>query len=242
MKNNLLKRVFVILIITTILASTGVYIIAYFSFSNTRPVVFSLALSIGFVALISLTSFFCISKISGPHIKKLVYTDFLTGFENRMSFEQRLRECGDLAEKGEYVTLLIFDVNNVKDINDEQGSKAGDAYIKGTADLIVENLKGAGPLYRIGGDEFASIIVGKDEKSIGVIMSALRTERRLVEKDQRFSCACGAAMYTEGVDTTLRDVFRRADESMHREKKLQKAIERRYCSTPFAKRGTKKLS
>jgi len=195
----------------------------FLSFTNPRSLIFGLALSVGLVVIISLISYLSMNRVSEPYFKKLAYTDFLTGYENRMSFEQRLRECGNLAEKGEYVTLIICDVNNLKTINDTQGHKAGDAYIKSTADIIVDNLKGAGLLYRIGGDEFASIIVGKDERGIGVIMSALRTERRLAIKGQRFSCACGAAMYTEGVDATLRDVFKRADESMYKEKKRQKA-------------------
>ena len=195
----------------------------FLSFTNPRSLTFGLALSGGLVVIISLISYLSMSRASEPYFKKLAYTDFLTGYENRMSFEQRLRECGDLAVKGEYVTLIICDVNNLKVINDTQGHKVGDAYIKSTADLIVDNLKGAGPLYRIGGDEFASIIVGKDERGVGAIMSALRTERRIAVKGQRFSCACGAAMYTEGVDATLRDVFKRADESMYKEKKRQKA-------------------
>ena len=195
----------------------------FLSFTNTRSIIFGLALSGGLVIIISLISYLSMSRASEPYFKKLAYTDFLTGYENRMAFEQRLRECGDLALKGEYVTLIICDVNNLKVINDTQGHKVGDTYIKSTADMIVDNLKGAGPLYRIGGDEFASIVVGKDERGIGVIMSALRTERRLVVRGQRFSCACGAAMYTEGVDVTLRDVFKRADESMYKEKKRQKA-------------------
>jgi diguanylate cyclase (GGDEF)-like protein len=139
-----------------------------------------------------------------------------------MAFEHRLREAGNLADKGEKVTLLIFDVNNLKTINDTQGHKAGDDYIKATADILNSNLRGSGSTYRIGGDEFASIIVGKDEEYIKVLMKSLREENRAAIKGQNFSCACGAAMFTPGIDTTLRDVFKRADEAMYKEKKRQK--------------------
>jgi len=221
MKDKLIKRMYVILIVATLLASCGIYAIVFLLTGGSF--IRSIVLSGGLLIIISLISYLSMSRALESFFTKLAYTDFLTGYENRMSFEQRLRECGDLAEKGEYVTLIICDVNNLKKINDTQGYKVGDAYVRETADMIADNLNGAGPLYRIGGDEFASIIVGKDERGIGVIMSALRTERRMAVKEVRFSCACGAAMYTEGIDTTLRDVFKRADESMYKEKKRQKA-------------------
>ena len=141
-----------------------------------------------------------------------------------MAFEHRLREAGDHANKGEKVTLIIFDVNNLKTINDTQGHKVGDAYIKSTADILHSNLRGTGALYRIGGDEFATIIVGKDEDFIREIMKALRAEKRAAVRGQNFSCACGAAMFTPGIDKTLRDVFKRADDAMYVEKKRQKGL------------------
>ena len=141
-----------------------------------------------------------------------------------MAFEHRLREAGNLADKGERVTLIICDVNNLKVINDTQGHKVGDAYIKSTSDILHSNLRGSGPLYRIGGDEFASIITGKDEDFIRDVMNSLRAENRIAVKGQRFSCACGAAMFTPGIDKTLRDVFKRADDAMYMEKKRQKSL------------------
>jgi diguanylate cyclase (GGDEF)-like protein len=190
---------------------------------NERSLTYGLFLAGGLLLILSVTSYLSLNRASEPYFKKLAYTDFLTGYENRMAFEHRLREVGDLADKGEKVTLLIFDVNNLKTINDTQGHKAGDEYIKATADIIHSNLHNSGALYRIGGDEFAAIIVGKDENYIKEVMKALRNENRMAVKGQNFSCACGAAMFTPGIDTTLRDVFKRADEAMYIEKKRQKA-------------------
>jgi len=191
---------------------------------NEQALTYGLFLAGGLLLIISVTSYLSLNRASEPYFKKLAYTDFLTGYENRMAFEHSLREAGNLADKGEKVTLIIFDVNNLKTINDTQGHKVGDAYIKSTADIINSNLRGAGSLYRIGGDEFASIIVGKDEDFIRDVMKALRAENRVAVKGQNFSCACGAAMFTPGIDTTLRDVFKRADEAMYVEKKRQKGL------------------
>jgi len=195
----------------------------FLSHTNTRALTYGLFMSVGFLLIISLISYLSLSRASEPYFKKLAYSDFLTGYENRMAFEQRLRECGDLVEKGERVTLIICDVNNLKTINDTQGHKVGDTYIMNTADVIADNVGDIGSLYRIGGDEFAVIIAGSGENEINELMTALREERTQVVRGQQFSCACGAATFTKGLDNTLRDVFKRADDAMYEEKKRQKA-------------------
>jgi len=140
-----------------------------------------------------------------------------------MAFEHKLRECGDMADEGKNVTMLIFDVNNLKTVNDTEGHEAGDKYLKNTADIIHENLKGRGPLYRIGGDEYAVIFADRTEREIEDVLNSLRNEKRMAYKKQPFSCAFGAATFQKGVDETLRDVFKRADEEMYKHKKQMKA-------------------
>jgi len=191
--------------------------------SSTRALNYGLILSGGLLLVISLISYLSMSRATEPYFKKLAYTDVLTGYENRMAFEHRLRECGALIDKGKQVTLIICDVNSLKYINDTYGHKLGDAYLKNTADILFDNLRGAGPLYRIGGDEFASIVVGRDDRYVGSLMISLRMESRMAVKGFPFSCACGSATFTPGLDGTLRDVFKRADDVMYEEKKRQKA-------------------
>ena len=198
--------------------------VGFLSSSNTLSLTYGLAMSAGLLIIISIISYLSMNRASEPYFKKLAYTDFLTGYENRMAFEQRLRECGKIADTGEYVTLVICDVNNLKKINDTQGHKAGDTYIQNTADIISARVKKMGSLYRIGGDEFAVIIVGCNENEIDELMSDLRNEQSYAFKNQPFSCACGAATFKLGTDKSLRDVFKRADDAMYIEKKRQKGI------------------
>jgi len=192
--------------------------------TNRLSLMYGIFMSVGLLIIISFISYLSLNRASEPYFKRLAYTDFLTGYENRMAFEQKLRECGDLAEIGELVTLIICDVNNLKTVNDTLGHKVGDTYIKNTADIIDYNLMGDGFLYRIGGDEFAVITIGKKEKEVEKLMSALREEDSIVIKGHKFSCACGAATFTKGLDESLRDVFKRADDAMYIEKKRQKSI------------------
>jgi len=191
--------------------------------AHRQTTIFSFALSGGLLAVISVIAFVSMSRVSEPFYKKLAYTDLLSGYENRMAFEHKLRECGDMADEGKNVTMLIFDVNNLKTINDSEGHEAGDKYLKNTADIIFENLKGRGPLYRIGGDEYAVIFADRKESEIEDVINSLRNEKRPAYKKQPFSCAFGAATFEKGKDETLRDVFKRADEEMYKDKKRQKA-------------------
>jgi len=192
--------------------------------TNTLSLTYGLVMSIGLLILISIISYLSMNRASEPYFKKLAYTDFMTGYENRMAFEQRMRECGKIADNGEHVTLVICDVNNLKTINDTQGHKAGDTYIQKTADIIASKINKVGSLYRIGGDEFAVIIVGSNDNEIEALMTELREEKSIAIKGQPFSCACGAATFTAGTDKSLRDVFKRADDAMYREKKRQKGL------------------
>ncbi|MCL1880797.1 MAG: diguanylate cyclase [Oscillospiraceae bacterium] len=194
--------------------------------SNRIAAIYSLAFSSVLIMLFSVIAYLSMTKASEPFYKKLAYTDVLTGHENRMAFEHRMRECSVLAERGESITMIVCDVNNLKVVNDVQGHKAGDAYLKITADIICEHLPKGSPFYRIGGDEFATIMVGLKEHEIKSIMLALDNETRMTVKDQPFSCACGEAVYDPSIDDEeggLKNTFKRADEVMYEVKKRQKA-------------------
>jgi len=192
--------------------------------SHTQAALYSLVLSAALLALISIVAYVSMSRVTESTYKKLAYTDILTGFENRMAFEHRLRECGDLAEQGRSVTMIICDINNLKVVNDTLGHEAGDAYIKNTANLIAENIGRNIPLYRIGGDEIASILIDKKEAELERIMQKLQDEQRPAFKKHLFSCACGRASFDPSLDESLRGTFKRADEAMYAAKIRQKGL------------------
>ena len=194
--------------------------------SHNTAALYSIALSGALIFLMFIIAFLSMSRTTEPYYKKLAYTDILTGYENRMAFEHKLRECHAIVQKGKEVALIICDVNNLKTINDEKGHKAGDAYIKSTADTIYNVLSGKGNLYRIGGDEFACIISDRKQAEINKIMDSFEVERKTSKSKYPFDCACGTASYTEGVDSSMRDLFKRADEAMYQEKLRQKGSAR----------------
>jgi len=192
--------------------------------SYRRMALYSLALSGALIVLFSIIAFLSMNRATEPFYKKLAYMDLLTGFENRMSFEQRLREAGTQVDRGKSITLMIFDVNNLKVVNDTLGHKQGDIFLKNTADILAQHIGDAGPLYRIGGDEFATVLGDNGESESERILTGIRAEVSPVLKNQLFSCASGAATYDKNIDRNLRDVFSRADHAMYNEKRRQKSL------------------
>ena len=190
--------------------------------SYRQALVYSLAISAGLIILFCLAAYLSLHKMQEPYYKKLAYTDYLTGLENRMAFEQKLLQCETLIAEKKTVTFMIFDLNNLKTVNDTLGHKAGDQYIKNTALTIAEILKDAGEVYRIGGDEFAAILIDCAEEQAETLLETLRNEKRQVVKNVPFSCAAGASTFKFGADNNLRDVIDRADNNMYGEKKRQK--------------------
>jgi diguanylate cyclase (GGDEF)-like protein len=93
-------------------------------------------------------------------IEKLIYTDILTGFENRQGFEYHKKNL----EANRYSIIFIsFDLDNLKKINDNPdfqkgGHKKGDEYILSFVNFVNKSFRTDDPKFRLGGDEFLIII------------------------------------------------------------------------------------
>ncbi len=128
--------------------------------------------------------------------------------------------------------MVMVDMNNLKRINDEFGHKAGDAYITGCCRMICDTFKHS-PVFRIGGDEFVSILMGSDfeahTKLVEQLRSAFAARYSQEELDPwlRCSASVGMAELSEG-ETTLESAFKRADEAMYEEKKHFRSLHESY--------------
>lgn len=99
-------------------------------------------------------------------IKKMATTDAVTGLSNRHVFEQALASEVERAERlGLYVSLIIFDIDGFKEFNDTYGHPAGDARLKGMAEIVKANLRKYDIAARYGGDEFAIILSNSNEQN-----------------------------------------------------------------------------
>lgn len=95
-------------------------------------------------------------------ISKLAYSDGLTGLGNRTAYMEYLR---DRTEKtpAKPLGIVMFDINNLKQVNDTLGHKLGDDMICTCADLLRESFGQKARLYRVGGDEFMALLEDENQ-------------------------------------------------------------------------------
>ena len=112
-------------------------------------------------------------------LRELARLDDLTGALNRRAFFERLDdELGRAQRSAAAVTLVLCDLDGFKAINDAHGHPAGDAALRAFAELLEANVRSSDSVGRIGGDEFALILVGADaahaEGIVGRLADTLR--------------------------------------------------------------------
>jgi diguanylate cyclase (GGDEF)-like protein len=139
-------------------------------------------------------------------------TDPLTGCLNRRGFEDRLQD--DLATKDE-VTLLVFDLDGFKRVNDQRGHGAGDELLRWVAGVLRATLRAEDVVGRLGGDEFAAIVPGGDPYFV---------MRRVVDAlAERVSVSAGLAIFPhDGETPDALHAF--ADASMYLDKRRRRAV------------------
>jgi diguanylate cyclase (GGDEF)-like protein len=93
------------------------------------------------------------------HYRHAASTDFLTGLLNRRAFlENALQLCAQQAPRGKPVTMLVFDLDHFKSINDRFGHNVGDAALRVFAQVIRKSMRASDIIGRLGGEEFAAIV------------------------------------------------------------------------------------
>jgi len=114
------------------------------------------------------------------HLEKLATEDDLTGLKNRRYVWEFARQVIERAGEGDgRVTLLVFDVDNLKHYNDLYGHLAGDSILKQAAVLIRRCCRAHDAVGRIGGDEFAVVFWDDPRRKSG----GPRSERRSARAD-----------------------------------------------------------
>jgi diguanylate cyclase (GGDEF)-like protein len=108
-------------------------------------------------------------------LARLVYTDPLTGLPNRRHFSERFEaEVSRVARYGGSFTLAVLDCDRFKAYNDQYGHPAGDDALRELGILLREQLRGSDSVARLGGEEFAVLMVGTDPAMAAMVAERLR--------------------------------------------------------------------
>jgi len=100
------------------------------------------------------------------YLEQLANQDTLTPVANRRAFVRELSRVMSYGERyGTPSSVIYFDLNGLKEINDTWGHAAGDAAIVKVANLLVENVRESDIVGRLGGDEFGVILVRADKSA-----------------------------------------------------------------------------
>ena len=113
--------------------------------------------------------------------------------------------------------FLLFDLDKFKHINDTYGHEIGDRALKRVADIVRASFRSGDYICRIGGDEFAAIMVGAGGDAAPLIRAKINAiNRRLNEPEDdlpSLSISAGIAFGTPGLE--VKDIYRQADAALY---------------------------
>ena len=155
-------------------------------------------------------------KLAEEQIRKLAFTDQLTGLPNRTSCMMKLtEEIEQNAQNQEAIAILMLDIDNFKRVNDTLGHKAGDQLLMDVSKRL-EALNY--PVYRFSGDEFVLCITDISDPSlisqyVDTVVSQFSTPFHLTGKVLNISVAIGISLFpNDGL--TVEKLLQNADTAM----------------------------
>ncbi|HEV2826209.1 MAG TPA: diguanylate cyclase [Pyrinomonadaceae bacterium] len=158
--------------------------------------------------------------------EEAAYTDHLTGAANRRRFDQQLElEIDRAARYAHPLCLLLLDIDDFKKINDEFGHIAGDEVINHLAKILQEGVRAPDLAARIGGDEFAVLLV---ETSLDKGLEVADRLRQMIKASDFPTAGSGTLKITVSVGiaespsderTTPEVLARRADAALYEAKR-----------------------
>ncbi len=148
--------------------------------------------------------------------------DPLTRLANRRAFVRQLElETTRSQRYAHPFTLVLCDLDEFKALNDRSGHLVGDDHLVGFADLLATSVRRADFAYRVGGDEFALILVESDEDDARRVVERI-ADRLASDVTAGVSASFGLAVYEGNGDSD--ELFRRADEAMYLAKRSDSSV------------------
>ncbi len=161
-------------------------------------------------------------KAMEEQMLRMVMSDALTGVPNRRAFDQALRtEARRCSRELEPLSVVMVDIDNFKGFNDTFGHLVGDAALVAVARALNTSIQQAGDVIaRFGGEEFAVVLPGVDDRGAFAVAEQMVESARTVTVRQapgwKFSVSVGSASWHPG-ETKLKPVelLTQADQALY---------------------------
>ena len=160
-------------------------------------------------------------RVMNEHLQDVATTDSLTGLENRLAFDELLKNIAQEDSDAGNWTMVLMDVNGLKYANDTFGHQAGDVLIVAAGKSIKKAYGLHGNCFRIGGDEFA-VVTKAPLDSLFLLYTNLQKSIEEYNKDALYhlSIAVGESRLRSdsGIRKSISDWKMEADLNMYRDK------------------------
>lgn len=161
---------------------------------------------------------------ANERLQELATTDFLTGFATRRHFEELgQRELTRVATDGESASLIMFDLDHFKHINDQYGHATGDEVLRRIFDRVNDALRPRDLCGRLGGEEFVILLTQTDESQAYSVAERIRVDIETMDVEHqsrtiRVTASFGVAEWNR--QETLDELIQNADEALYNAKRL----------------------
>jgi len=159
-------------------------------------------------------------KEANASLKEISFRDGLTGAYNRRFFEEVFeQQVGMANRKGRSFSLILFDLDKFKSINDDYGHLVGDEVLKNTVTLVQESLRSSDTLNRYGGEEFVVLLADTSLEMAVLVAERIRGNRAstpVVGVEHPVTMSLGVVQHREG--ETPQTLLQRADTLLYRAK------------------------
>ncbi len=159
-------------------------------------------------------------KLAEEELKRLATTDRLTEAYNRTKFNEIIeREVERVKRYNQPLSIIIFDIDHFKNVNDEYGHNAGDRVLKTIADIVRENIRKIDYFVRWGGEEFMIISSDTGLQEAYLLAERIRQtiEDYMFEDVGKVTVSLGITEFEE--NDTPDSLIKRADDAMYEAKK-----------------------
>lgn len=156
-------------------------------------------------------------------LEKYATTDNLTGALNRTKFYDIIKREIDMVKRyNQLLSMIMFDIDHFKKINDRYGHIAGDSVLKAVADIVRDNTRKTDYFIRWGGEEFMILSSGvnldKEYKLAKKIRKVI--ENHDFKNVGRVTVSLGVAEFKDA--DTVNSFIRRADDAMYKAKNISR--------------------